>query len=62
MTSVRVRYDGWVALPAAFRRLGLATGTELDAELAGGAIVLRPGRAGWERTGAGRGPPLGTRP
>jgi antitoxin component of MazEF toxin-antitoxin module len=40
---LKLHYDGWLALPATFRRaLGLATGTALEAELVDGAIVLRP--------------------
>ncbi len=47
-----MRFDGWVALPAAFcRQLGLATGAELEAELVAGAVVLRP-QVGAKRAGA----------
>jgi bifunctional DNA-binding transcriptional regulator/antitoxin component of YhaV-PrlF toxin-antitoxin module len=43
MTLVRIHYDGWLALPAAFRQaLRLNTGDQLEAELVGGTIVLRP--------------------
>jgi bifunctional DNA-binding transcriptional regulator/antitoxin component of YhaV-PrlF toxin-antitoxin module len=43
MSLVKVHYDGWIALPGAFRRaLGLGTGVELEAELVDGAVVLRP--------------------
>ena len=48
MPKVRLSYDGWLALPAAMReKLGLSTGYQLELELVGGAIVLRPtGAAG----------------
>jgi antitoxin component of MazEF toxin-antitoxin module len=41
-------HDGWLALPPAVRKeLGLSTGHQLELELVGGAIVLRPtGAAG----------------
>jgi AbrB family looped-hinge helix DNA binding protein len=43
MPGLKVHYDGWIALPEAFRRkLGLERGDELEAELADGTIVLRP--------------------
>ena len=43
MATLKLHYDGWLALPADLRRkLGLASGDRLEAELAGGAIVLRP--------------------
>ena len=43
MTRLKLHYDGWLALPPAFRRaLGLSTGAPLEAELIDGAIVLRP--------------------
>ena len=43
MTRVKVHYEGWVALPADFRRsLGLETGGELEAEMVDGAIIMRP--------------------
>ena len=46
MPKVRLSYDGWVALPAAVRqKLGLSTGYQLELELVGGAIVLRPAGA-----------------
>src|SRR5689334_11133577 len=42
MTTLRMHYDGWVALPENFRRqLGLAHGDDLEAELVDGTIVLR---------------------
>src|SRR3954451_8263296 len=41
MPKVRLSYDGWLALPADVRKkLGLATGHQLELELVGGAIVL----------------------
>src|SRR5947199_2801937 len=47
MPTVRINYDGWLALPAAVRqRLHLNTGDQLDLELTGGTIVLRPAQAG----------------
>src|SRR5215218_9708058 len=43
MPKVRLNYDGWLALPMAVRkRLGLSAGNQLELELVGGAIVLRP--------------------
>jgi AbrB family looped-hinge helix DNA binding protein len=46
VARVKVHYEGWVALPADFRRsLGLEAGGELEAELVDGTIVLRPARA-----------------
>ena len=43
MTTLKLHYDGWLALPADFRRkLGLGKGQALEAQLVGGAIVLRP--------------------
>jgi len=46
MPKVRLSHDGWLALPAAVRRkLGLSTGYQLELELVGGAIVLRPAGA-----------------
>lgn len=45
MSTVQMRYHGWVALPeAALRKFGLTTGAKLEVELAGDAIVLRPSR------------------
>src|SRR5689334_2134682 len=55
MPRLKVRFDGWLALPAAFRRqLGVEPGDELEAELVGGTVVLRPvrGRAGAGEPGA----------
>src|SRR5689334_409344 len=47
MTTVRLNYDGWLALPAVVRqRLGLATGDQLELELAGDTVTLRPRRSG----------------
>jgi antitoxin component of MazEF toxin-antitoxin module len=43
VTTLKLHYEGWLALPAAFRqKLGLSKGAALDAELVGGTIVLRP--------------------
>ena len=43
MTTLKLHYEGWLALPAAFRqKLGLSRGAALEAELVGGTIVLRP--------------------
>ena len=43
MTKVRLNYDGWLALPATVRqKLGLASGHQLELELVGSTIVLRP--------------------
>jgi hypothetical protein len=42
MARLKVHYEGWLALPPDMRRrLGVATGGELEAELVGGTIVLR---------------------
>ena len=55
MTTLKLHYDGWLALPPAFRRaLGSGTGALLEAELVDGAIVLRP-VAKAPRQGQGRG-------
>ncbi len=54
MARVKVHYEGWVALPANFRRsLGLEAGGELEAEMVNGTIVLRPAR-GAEAKGSTR--------
>jgi AbrB family looped-hinge helix DNA binding protein len=46
MTTLKLHYEGWLALPAGLRRkLGLKSGDQLEAELVRGTIVLRP--AGW---------------
>ena len=43
MTTLKLHYDGWLALPADLRRkLGLGKGQALEAQLVGGTIVLRP--------------------
>ncbi|MFZ1425632.1 MAG: hypothetical protein WAS21_02550 [Geminicoccaceae bacterium] len=43
MTTLKLHYDGWLALPADLRHmLDLKTGDRLRAELVDGAIVLRP--------------------
>jgi AbrB family looped-hinge helix DNA binding protein len=42
MSTVQLRYDGWVILPAAaLKKFGLANGDRLEVELTGDAIVLR---------------------
>ena len=56
MPTVRLNYDGWLAVPAAMRqKLGLGTGDQLELELIDGGIVLRPRRPGQttERPAAG---------
>ena len=64
MTTLKLHYDGWLALPAALRRkLGLDEGATLELELVDGTIVLRPS-AGGRGPAAGRGreatePPVG---
>ena len=43
MPTLKLHYDGWVALPAAVRQqLGLNSGDKLDVALVDGTIVLRP--------------------
>jgi bifunctional DNA-binding transcriptional regulator/antitoxin component of YhaV-PrlF toxin-antitoxin module len=43
MTTLKLHFDGWLALPADLRRkLGLGSGARLEADLVDGAIVLRP--------------------
>jgi AbrB family looped-hinge helix DNA binding protein len=43
MATLKVHYEGWVSLPSALRqKLGLGSGDRLEADLADGAIVLRP--------------------
>ena len=43
MATLKLHYDGWLALPSGLRqKLGLKTDDRLEAELVGGAIVLRP--------------------
>src|SRR3954470_23810291 len=47
MSTVRLNYDGWLALPAAVRqKLGVTTGDLLELELSGGTVTLRPWRSG----------------
>ena len=47
MSTVRLNYDGWLALPAAVRqKLGVTTGDLLELELSGEAVTLRPWRPG----------------
>ena len=46
MPKVRLNYDGWLALPEAVRRaLGVRTGDQLDLEVTGRTVILRPVRA-----------------
>ena len=46
MPMIKLRGEGWLALPAEFRRkLKLQSGDELEVELKGTSIVLRPARA-----------------
>ena len=55
MPNIRLKYDGWLALPVAARqKLGLSTGDELEIEVINGTIVLRPARTA---AGADRSPP-----
>ena len=43
MPNIKLRGEGWLALPAEFRRkLKLQSGDDLEAELKGDTIVLRP--------------------
>jgi hypothetical protein len=43
MTTLKLYYGGWLALPAALRQtLGVGTGDGLEAELVDGTIRLRP--------------------
>jgi AbrB family looped-hinge helix DNA binding protein len=43
MSTLKLHYEGWLALPAGFRqKLGLKSGDRLEADLAGGTIMLRP--------------------
>jgi bifunctional DNA-binding transcriptional regulator/antitoxin component of YhaV-PrlF toxin-antitoxin module len=47
VTTLKLHYEGWLALPPAFRqKLGLSTGAALEAELVDGTIVLRPSSKG----------------
>src|SRR5213080_1374975 len=53
VTTLKLHYDGWLALPAALRlELGLEKGAELELKLVDGTIVLRP-------SGEGRGSAAG---
>ena len=46
MPTLKVHYDGWIALPPGLRQhLKLNSGDRLDAQLVDGAIVLRPANA-----------------
>src|SRR4051794_4480327 len=55
VTTLKLHYDGWLALPAALRRrLGLDKGTALEVELVDGTIVLRPSGEG-QGSAIGRG-------
>ncbi len=43
MPTVKLHYDGWICLPASLcRAFGLGSGDRLAAELADGAVTLRP--------------------
>ena len=43
MPTLKLHYQGWVALPAALRQqLGLNSGDRLEVDLVDGTIVLRP--------------------
>lgn len=43
MSTLKLHYDGWLALPAVMRqKLGLNSGDRVEAELVGGTLVLRP--------------------
>jgi Antidote-toxin recognition MazE, bacterial antitoxin len=45
MPTVRLNYDGWLALPAGMRqKLGISTGDQLALELVDGSITVRPRR------------------
>src|SRR4051794_9593213 len=47
VTTLKLHYDGWLALPAALRRkLGLGNGAALEVELVDDTVVLRPSREG----------------
>ena len=49
MTRIHINHDGWLSLPTAVRqKLGLTTGDQLELEVSGGSIVLRPVRSGAE--------------
>ena len=54
MTTLKLHYDGWLALPAGLReKLGLKSGDRLEAELIGGTLVLRPAATARGRAGPG---------
>jgi AbrB family looped-hinge helix DNA binding protein len=54
MTTLKLHYDGWLALPAGLReKLGLKSGDRLEAELVGGTLVLRPAATARGRAGPG---------
>lgn len=43
MLTLKLHYDGWIALPASVRQaLNLSSGDRISAELVDGALVLRP--------------------
>lgn len=43
MAKISVHYDGWVALPTRLRQLlSLKIGDELEVEMRGGELILRP--------------------
>lgn len=43
MPTLKLHYDGWIALPAGLRQaLGLSSGDRIEAELVDGALLLRP--------------------
>jgi AbrB family looped-hinge helix DNA binding protein len=45
MPTLKVHYEGWIALPSDLRReLGLSSGDRLEVQLVEGAIVLQPAR------------------
>src|SRR3954449_9894340 len=47
VTTLKLHYDGWLALPAALRqKLGLGNRAALEVELVDGTIVLRPSDEG----------------
>src|SRR3954463_8556452 len=47
VTTLKLHYDGWLALPAALRRkLGLGNGAALEVELVDAPVVRRPSREG----------------
>ena len=43
MPTLKLHYDGWIALPIGLRQtLGLNSGDRIEADLVDGALVLRP--------------------